>query len=84
MKRGPGKRGTHSRPSIQFRDTLAAKALNAESYADSSERTGCVYIISEAGDRCAVGSWVFAKSPFDVGARYSMFPRSPSQHHIIG
>ena len=86
MKRGPGKRGTHSRPSIRFCDTLASKALNAELYADSSERTGCVYIIAEAGDKCVIGSWVFAKSPFDVGshARNPMFLSSSSQPFILG
>jgi hypothetical protein len=82
MKRGPGKRGAHLRPSVKFSETMASKALNAASYSDSSERTHCVHIISEAGDKCVVGSWVFARSPFDVGVRFSVQLQISSQHCI--
>ena len=56
------------REAIAWKDTLAALAINNQ---DLLVGTNTIWyhgkvIISKANDKCKVGAWVFAQSPFSV------------------
>lgn len=50
---------------IPWRQTQGAKAINSMEDADS-EWAPCRFVIARSGDKCLVGSWIFARSPLDV------------------
>jgi hypothetical protein len=54
-----------SRKYIPWLQTQGAKAVNSSEGIDS-RWTACRFAIASSGDKCLVGSWVFAKSPFNA------------------
>ena len=57
--------GIESRKYIPWLQTQGAKAVNS-SEGINLQWTACRFAIASSGDKCLVGSWVFATSPFDV------------------
>ncbi|KAJ7652787.1 hypothetical protein DFH06DRAFT_1134240 [Mycena polygramma] len=58
--------GQKERVSYALEETSAALALNFGMYSPKSTWTKCVHVMSEALDKCFIGSWVFAKSASDA------------------
>src|SRR5271168_3927547 len=54
-----------SRKYIPWLQTQGAKAVNSSEGTDS-QWTACQFATANSGDKCLVGSWVFATSPFNV------------------
>ncbi|KAF8959102.1 hypothetical protein BDZ97DRAFT_2045777 [Flammula alnicola] len=54
-----------SRKYIPWLQTQGAKAVNSSEGTDS-QWTACRFAIAGSGDKCLVGSWVFATSPFNA------------------
>jgi hypothetical protein len=65
LKRGPTKK-LQSRTYIAWSHTKAASALNFTSERADSQWTQCQFAIAQSEDKCFVGSWIFARSPFGV------------------
>ncbi|TFK90573.1 hypothetical protein K466DRAFT_516936 [Polyporus arcularius HHB13444] len=51
------------RPTIVLRNTAVTMALNNTLYDLDETYTLCKYVVSQAGDICAVGTWVCSQSP---------------------
>ncbi|KDQ12289.1 hypothetical protein BOTBODRAFT_634607 [Botryobasidium botryosum FD-172 SS1] len=68
-------RKTHQRPERDWPATQASKALNVSSYTHLLTLTLCKYVVAASGDKCDVGSWVFATSPINI---------RPRRHDIYG
>lgn len=64
LKRDANQR-IESRKYVSWCQTQAAKAVNSSEEIDS-QWTACRFSIARSGDKCLVGSWVFATSPFNV------------------
>lgn len=61
-----------SRKYIPWSLTEGAKALNCLVEAADSLWTPCRFAIACSGDKCLVGSWIFAKSPLHVSSTQSL------------
>ncbi|KDQ20410.1 hypothetical protein BOTBODRAFT_183201 [Botryobasidium botryosum FD-172 SS1] len=58
-------RKTRRRPERDWLATKASKALNASCCPHPPTLTLCKYVVATSGDKCDVGSWVFATSPIN-------------------
>ena len=65
LKRGASRKA-ESRKYIPWSSTQGAKALNYTSEDVDSQWTPCRFAIARSGDKCSIGSWVFAGSPLHV------------------
>jgi hypothetical protein len=65
LKRGLTKK-LESRTYIAWSRTKAACALNATSERADSQWTRCRFTVARSEDKCFMGSWIFARSPFGV------------------
>ena len=65
LKRGASQKA-ESRKYIPWSLTQGAKAINYTSEDVDSQWTPCRFAIARSGDKCFIGSWVFAGSPLHV------------------
>jgi len=56
------------RPKISINETRAVDAVNSFDATHNATAPShwyrCTHVVSQAQDKCTIGSWVFAKSPF--------------------
>ncbi|KAJ7195789.1 hypothetical protein GGX14DRAFT_575340 [Mycena pura] len=68
VKLKPVPRGSNARIQLKFKETSAARALNGGAHPGESKWDECKSVVSESGDECKLGTWVFASSATDPNA----------------